>query len=64
MSGSKVLDDHQDDTPLLEVLEEHHNGVVNADMSLNVCVGTLKEAMMTIIRRKKQEGAAVNGNSH
>ncbi|KAK2159394.1 hypothetical protein LSH36_154g12000 [Paralvinella palmiformis] len=47
---------------LQTVLKQQHNDVVDVDTSLAETVGTLKEAMMTIIKRKKQQDAQHNGD--
>ena len=47
---------------LKTVLKQQHNDVVDVDTSLAETVGTLKEAMMTIIKRKKQQDAQHNGD--
>ena len=41
-------------------LQQQHNDVVDVDVSLAETVGSLKDAMMAIIKRKKQEDAEYN----
>ena len=53
---------------LRTALQQQHTNVVEVDDSLTDTVGSLKEAMMVIIRRKKQEdleyGDAITNGSH